>query len=90
MSPSSLVDVEGSSLGASFAMIAPSFLCTGRGVPDLLGTSSLPITSSGSNSEGSGPFSEESSSFLRAARLFGEPARREDLFAPEFDLDGDC
>lgn len=90
MSPSSPFDGEGSSLGDSLAMATPSFPCTGRGVSDLLETSSLPTKSSGSNSEGSGPFSEESSSFLRAARLFGESARRGVLFALEFDLDGEC
>jgi hypothetical protein len=66
----------------------------GRGVPARLGwSSSSPMTNSGSNSEGSGPFPAGatlllSPSFDRAVRFEGERFREFDLRAVELDREG--
>lgn len=66
----------------------------GRGVPARLGSSSSPMTNSGSNSEGSGPFpagAALSPSLALDARFEGDRFRELDLLCAELDLDGvDC
>lgn len=61
----------------------------GRGVFDLLGSLSSPITKSGSNSEGSGPFPVGESLEPFGRRFDGE-AVRAPLLEVEADLAGDC
>lgn len=73
-----------------------SFGFTGRGVPDLVGSSSSSIPNPDSNSDGSGPLRGGSPSFLPrgtegpGARLLGERLRDADLVVPVFALEGDA
>lgn len=89
---SSLKEVWDSVEETSVGGVGRSFFEVGRGVPDLPEMSSALIMPSGSNSEGSGPFGDGSSSFASdlATRLLGDLARTACLLAPELDLEGDC
>jgi hypothetical protein len=75
------------SLALSATASVVSVFSFGRGVPDLLGwSSSSPITKSGSNSEGSGPF--PAGAALLASPSFDLPGRFEGERLREFDRRG--